>query len=155
MFETIVWATDGSPVADAALPLVTELARAHGSKITVFHANELFRGGRFAGGSILADEDELQAKIDGQIDELRAAGFEAEPKIVACYGHRIPQLIADEAVESGADVIVIGTHGRGLATTALLGSVTKALLHVAPCPVLAIPARLPAAATTREPAAVA
>jgi len=54
MFRTIVWATDGSELADSALPLVTELARANGSKIVVFHANELFRGSRLSGGPILA-----------------------------------------------------------------------------------------------------
>ena len=139
MFRTIVWATDGSAIADSALPFVTELARSHDSKIVVFHANEQFRGGRFAGGPVLADEDVLQEKIEEQIVELRDAGFSVERKIAACYRHRIPELIADAAAESDADVIVIGTHGRGPAATALHGSITKALLHLAPCPVLAIP----------------
>ena len=147
MFRTIVWATDGSALADSALPFVTELASANGSRIVVFHANELFRGGRLSGGPVLADEAELQAKIEKQVSSLRDAGFFTELKVEASYRHRIPQLIADAASESNADVIVIGTHGRGLAGTALLGSVAKGLLHVAPCPVLAIPpARTPAVA---------
>jgi nucleotide-binding universal stress UspA family protein len=156
MFETIVWATDGSEIADSALPFVTELARAHDSKIVVFHATELFRGGRFAGGPIFADEDVLQAKIEQQSGELREAGFAVEPKTVATYRHRIPQLIADAAVECEAGVIVIGTHGRGIAATALLGSVTKALLHLAPCPVLAIPSLYhPTVAKSSEAVALA
>ena len=156
MFETIVWATDGSELADSALPLVTELARAHGSKIVVFHVNELFRGGRLSGGPVLADEEELQAKIEKQISGLRDAGFTVELKVEASYRHGISQLIADMASESKADVIVIGTHGRGIAATALLGSVAKGLLHVAPCPVLAIPpARKPAVAKTPEMVTVA
>ena len=81
MFETIVWATDGSELSDSALPLVTELARAHGSKIVVFHANELFHGGRMSGGPVFADEEELQAKIQKQIDDLSDAGFTAELKV--------------------------------------------------------------------------
>ena len=36
MFKTIAWATDGSELADRALPIVTTIARAHGSRIVVF-----------------------------------------------------------------------------------------------------------------------
>ena len=61
MFETIVWATDGSELADRALPLVTELARVHGAKIVAVHANELLAG-RFGGAPMLADEDELRSR---------------------------------------------------------------------------------------------
>ena len=151
MFETIVWATDGSELADSALPLVTELARAHGSKIVVFHVNELFYGGRLTGGPVLADEDDLQAKIQSQIRDLSDAGLSAELKVEASHRHGISQLIAEAASESKADVIVIGTHGRGVAATALLGSVAKGLLHFAPCPVLAIPpVREPAVEKTPE-----
>ncbi len=139
MFETIVWATDGSELADAALPFVTDLALAHNSKIVVFHVNELYRGGRFGGGPVLADEEAIQAKVARQLAELREAGFPAELQVKASYRHGIPHLIADAATACSADVIVIGTHGRGVAATALLGSIAKGLLHVAPCPVLAIP----------------
>ena len=156
MFGTIIWATDGSELADSALPLLTELARVHESKIVVFHVNELFRGGRMSGGSVLADEDELQIKVEKQAGDLRKAGFAVELKVEATHHHRIAQQIADAAFESKADVIVIGTHGRGVASTALHGSVAKGLLHVASCPVLAIPpVRMPAAAEIPDLATVA
>ena len=65
-------------------------------------------------------------------------------------------MIADAASESKADLIMIGTHGRGIAATALLGSVAKGLLHVAPCPVLAIPpVHAPAVAKNPEMVTVA
>jgi len=41
----------------------------------------------------------------------------------------------------GFDAIVIVTHGHSGATKAVLGSVTEAVLHQAPCPVLVVPAR--------------
>jgi nucleotide-binding universal stress UspA family protein len=156
MFETIVWATDGSELADSALPFVTELAQANASKLVVFHVNELFRGGRMSGGPVLADEDDLQAKIEAQVVGLRAAGLAVELKLEASHSHKIPQLIADVASDCNADVIVVVTHGRGVAATALLGSVAKGLLHVASCPVFAIPpAKRPAVAKTPETATVA
>ena len=59
MFETIVWATDGSELADRALPYVKELARTNGSRIVAVHANELLRG-RFGGAPLLADEPDVR-----------------------------------------------------------------------------------------------
>jgi nucleotide-binding universal stress UspA family protein len=141
MFETIVWATDGSELADRALPLVTDLARMHHSKIVAVHANELLVG-RFGGAPMLADEDELRVKIEQQVMDLRADGFTVEAKFEAGGQHSTAELIAIAAAEVEADLIVIGTHGRGAAATALLGSVAKGLLHFAPCPVLSVtPAR--------------
>lgn len=55
--------------------------------------------------------------------------------------------IADVARETGADLIVVGSHGHSAVAGLLLGSVTQKLLHVAPCPVLAIPAMKQTVAT--------
>jgi nucleotide-binding universal stress UspA family protein len=49
-------------------------------------------------------------------------------------------MIADVARGFGADVVVVGTRGHTAIGGLLLGSVTQRLLHVAPCPVLAVPA---------------
>jgi len=137
MFETIVWATDGSELADRALPLVTELARVHDSRIVAVHANELLQG-RFGGAPMLADEDDVRSRIGKQVEDLRAAGFTVDLRVETGSRHTPAQLIAAAAAEVDADLIVVGTHGRGAVATAMLGSVTKSLLHVAQCPVLAI-----------------
>ena len=42
------------------------------------------------------------------------------------------------AKEVGADLIVMGTHGRRGVSRALLGSITEAVIRTAPCPVLAV-----------------
>jgi nucleotide-binding universal stress UspA family protein len=143
MFETIVWATDGSELADRALPLVIDLARVHGSKIVVLHANELLAG-RFGGAPLLADEDELRSRFGKQVAELRDAGLHAELKIKTGVTG-VGNLIAEAAEEVEADLIVVGSHGRGAVTGALLGSVAKRLLHIAKSPVLVVtPAQVPA-----------
>jgi len=150
MFETIVWATDGSEFADRALPLVVELARTHGSRVVAVHANDMLAG-RFGGVPMLADETELRAKIEEQLDELRVAGFDAELRVETGVTHGVAELIAVAATDAGADLIVIGTHGRGVAATTLLGSVAKGLLHFATCPVLVVtPVREPVASRRRE-----
>jgi nucleotide-binding universal stress UspA family protein len=130
MFDTIVWATDGSELADSTLPLVTELARAHDSKIVAVHADELF-----GGGPVPAGEDELRVKISAQVEDLRNAGFEtAALKLETGNRRGAAELIADAASEFQADLIVVGTRGP------VLGSVASGLIRRAPCPVLAVPA---------------
>jgi nucleotide-binding universal stress UspA family protein len=137
MFETIVWATDGSELADRALPYVTELARANGSRIVAVHANELLRG-RFGGAPLLADEPDVREQIAEQIDGLKADGFDVELKI-ASGTTDTADLVAHAAKDVGADLIVVGTHGHGGFKSAVLGSVARGLLHASSCPVLAVP----------------
>jgi nucleotide-binding universal stress UspA family protein len=137
MFKTIVWATDGSELADVALDQVRELAREDGAKIVAVHANELMRG-RPSGYPALADEPELEEKIGKQIEELRSDGIDAT--LVIRTGNKgVATLIAEAADEVDADLIVVATHGAGGLTAALMGSVARALCHTARRPLLVIP----------------
>jgi nucleotide-binding universal stress UspA family protein len=138
MFKTIVWATDGSELADNALAVVVDLARIHTSKIVAVHADERLQG-RFGGAPVLADEPELRDKIHAQVEQLRETGLDAELKVAVGSTHPADELIAETARQVEADLIVVGTHGRGAIGSALLGSVAKGLLHLAPCPVLVVP----------------
>jgi nucleotide-binding universal stress UspA family protein len=137
MFETIAWATDGSELADNALEHVRKLAEIHGSRIVAVHANELLSG-RYGGAPLLADEPEIEEKLARQIGELRAAGFDAKLE-VRTGGQDLAKLIAGAADDVGADLIVVGTHGRGGVTAALVGSVARGLCHTSHLPVLVVP----------------
>jgi nucleotide-binding universal stress UspA family protein len=137
MFETIAWATDGSELADSALERVQELARIHGSEIVAVHANELLKG-RFGGAPLLADEPDIRAKIEAQVTGLRSAGFDARLEVLS-GGDDVARLIERAAEEAGADLVVVGTHGRGGVTATLLGSVARALCHTSRRPVLVVP----------------
>lgn len=139
MFETIIWATDGSEAADAALPYAKGLAESEGHKLVIAHSKELLRG-RAGGHPMYADEDELQEKIRGQAEELRKDGVDVTLKIETDAAPGAAHMIADVARDVGADVIVVGTRGHTAIGGLLLGSVTQRLLHIAPCPILAIPA---------------
>jgi nucleotide-binding universal stress UspA family protein len=137
MFETIVWATDGSDLADDALEHVVALARAHQSRIVAVHANELFVG-RYGGAPMYADEPEMREKIAHQVEDLRTAGFDAELEIRS-GSHDVATLVARAADDVGADLIVVGTHGHGGLAAALMGSVARGLCHQANQPVLVVP----------------
>ena len=53
------------------------------------------------------------------------------------------QVIVDEAERWGADLIIVGSHGYGFWQRALLGSVSNAVVHHAPCSVLVVRAARP------------
>jgi nucleotide-binding universal stress UspA family protein len=139
MFKTILWATDGSEIADSALPFAKTLASGKNAELIVLHSNEIFIGGRATGLPVFADEEELQAKIDHQVDELRADGFDARFILVPSTSKGSAEVIADAARETSADVIVIGTHGHAPILGVVAGSVAQQLLHLAPCPVMVVP----------------
>ena len=139
MFETIIWATDGSEAADAALPYAKGLAEGEGRSLVVVHSKELLHG-RAGGWPVYANEDELQAKIRRQADELRSQGLDVTLRIETVGAPGAAKMIADAARSFGADVIVVGTRGHTAIGGLLLGSVTQRLLHIASCPVLAVPA---------------
>lgn len=140
MFKKIIWATDGSPSAERALPYAKELAREGGGSLLVVHAVETFTGSRAAGLPLNAEEDEMKARIEQQVEQLKADGVDAELKVVAGLGAHAAHAITEAAEEAGADVIVTGTRGHTALSGLLLGSVTHRLLHVSTCPVLAVPA---------------
>ena len=142
MFETIVWATDGSGAADRALPIAKELAEQSHGELVVVHVKELMIG-RAAGYPVFADDEEIEARIREQFAELKQAGLDARLEVVTEAGSQPAHAIADLAEAAGADVIVVGTRGHGPVAGLLLGSVTQRLLHIAHCPVLAIPDRDP------------
>jgi nucleotide-binding universal stress UspA family protein len=149
MFKTIVWATDGSDAADAALPYVKGLAEGEGHRLVVVHSKEVLRG-RAGGYPVYADEDEVLGKIQRQADELRAGGLDVTLRIETTAAPGAAHVIAAAARTFAADVIVVGTRGHTAIGGLLLGSVTQRLLHIASCPVLAIPAKVAIAAEEPE-----
>lgn len=87
------------------------------------------------GDKIRENKGRCQAKVDELAETLRGEGIKAEP---ALRGGLPADSIVSAAAESGADLIVMGTHGRrGLAHFAS-GSVAEAVLRRSPCPVLTV-----------------
>jgi nucleotide-binding universal stress UspA family protein len=151
MFKSIIWATDGSAAADRAMPIVKSLATDSGAEVVVLHTDELLVG-RGGGQSVIPDEEQMRQKIEGQAKELRDAGLNAGSRIVTVATAGTAKTIADSAQELGSDLIVVGTRGHTALAGLLLGGVTQRLLHISPCPVLAVPAGKAAEAAPAETA---
>jgi nucleotide-binding universal stress UspA family protein len=128
MFHTIVLALDGSEGADRAAPAAIELAERDGARVIVAHAQTR------------SVETEINAHLDRQISDLRAASIASEVVIArSVLEGREADAIAQIAHDRDADVIVIAGRGRSPFVGAILGSVTQRLLHVADRPVLVVP----------------
>lgn len=141
MFTTIIWATDGSAHADRALELAVQIAETDHAELHVAHVAEKLVGGRTTGQNVLADEDEIEARIRAQTSKI-AAEHEFTTRlhtVVAEGAGRTASRLAELADEIGADLIVVGTRGRSALRGAMLGSVTQRLLHESTCPVLSVP----------------
>lgn len=138
MFEVIVWGSDGSDHADRALDYARELAKANSARVVAVHVKEMSVG-RAAGYPVQVDEEEVEQKIQRQVKDLKDAGLNTIYEQRGATAGGAAHALADAAKEAGAEVIVVGTRGQGPIAGLLLGSVTHRLLHVAPCPVLAVP----------------
>jgi len=145
MFTTIVWATDGSPNADRALTVAKALVQEHGASLVVVHIVQRFA--TETGLAVHADEELVKDRLERVVEELSGEGIDATLKIVNHIGPQPAHEVADIARGLGADLIVVGARGHGAVAGLALGSVVLRLLHIAPCPVVAVPA-IPSAAPT-------
>lgn len=138
MFKVIVWASDGSEHADRALEYAQKLAEASSAKLIATHVREI-NVGRAGSYPVQPGEDETEQKIQGQAKAAKDSGIDAEYEQPGAVVGSAAHAIADLAAARNADLIVVGTRGQGPVKGLLLGSVTQRLLHIATCPVLAVP----------------
>ena len=79
--------------------------------------------------------------------DARAAGIDARSILVRGTSVRgnPTRKILQEITRVKPDLVVVGSHGHGRVYEALLGSVSSAVVHKAPCPVVVVPTRKRAA----------
>jgi len=151
MDRCIVCGVDGSADSQAALAVAVDLAarlRLRLIMANVVEPSPTPYAGASLGGAMsqprLTTTDRQEAIARGLLTELsEAMGLErADQRVVLGYA---AERLADLADEEGAELIVVGSRGRGAFKAAFLGSVSTSLIGVARCPVLVVP---PGAADT-------
>jgi nucleotide-binding universal stress UspA family protein len=86
-----------------------------------------------------APVEEVPAQVTRAFQAFLARGALRRPPIaVVRQGPIVPTIIA-YAVETAADLIVLGSHGREGVQHVLFGSTAERVLHKAPCPTLVVP----------------
>jgi nucleotide-binding universal stress UspA family protein len=139
--RNIVVATDFSDLADHALDEAVELAEKLGAKITLVHSYEIPVYGFPDGILVASAEVTTQIQIASQkqltdaVDRRKAIPVSITP--VLRMGAPWDEISA-VAAETGAGLIVIGTHGRRGISRALLGSVAERVIRTATLPVLVV-----------------
>jgi nucleotide-binding universal stress UspA family protein len=138
--KKILIATDGSAPAREAIKFGLELAEEHAAEVTFVHVVPVL-------DRSFADGIGVPAAKPHQIDEVDRRPVEdalalATERDVDAQAELLAGLPADEIVayadDLDADLIVLGSRGRGALATALLGSVSRAVLHEARRPVLVV-----------------
>ncbi|HEV8463118.1 MAG TPA: universal stress protein [Gaiellaceae bacterium] len=139
MYETVVWATDASHIADDALPEALRVLEP-GGRLLVFHCDERFPGSRTGGTPVLADEADRRAKLHEQVEDMVERGIDAVLFVETTH-HNAAVEIARFASDQHAEAIVCGSRGQGAVTGTLTGSVAMRLPHFATCPVIVVSER--------------
>jgi len=132
----IVVGVDGSPDARRALDWALSEARLTGGRCLLVHCYDY---GIAASSPFVAPAFEditaaAQATLDEELTVARASGLPIEGKVV--FGRAAKSLV-DAAQD--ADLLVVGSRGRGGLKGTLLGSVSSTCVHHANCPVVVIP----------------
>lgn len=136
--QTILFPTDLSPQAQPAFEVACAMAREGRGRVVVLHVERLPLAtlGGTAGVPPLPTEYD-RARLEEELYRLRSseAGISVERRLE--YGD--PEaVILTVAQEIGADLIVMGTHGRTGLRRLLMGSVAEHVVRHANCPVLTI-----------------
>lgn len=97
--------------------------------------------------SVTTSLEEAEARLHKWLLPARAAGLTCE--VMAVDGNNPAARIIEVAESIQADLLVMGTHGRGGFERLLLGSVTEKVVRSAHCPVLTVPP--PAVSTASLP----
>ncbi|HEV2087223.1 MAG TPA: universal stress protein [Cryptosporangiaceae bacterium] len=136
----VVTGVDGSPRSVGALAFAFEEASLHGQGLTAVHAWQVPET-VFEAGPIPAvyDMDAASDAAARVLAEALAGWQDAYPdvRVERRVVHAAPaKALLDHA--KGAELLVVGTRGRGGFTGLLFGSVSQAALHHAPCPVAVV-----------------
>jgi nucleotide-binding universal stress UspA family protein len=140
--------TDFSETADAALDYAGLLAERFGAAIQLLHVlDDPLEAEGLSADAYIGEAPSIRTALLQDAQSRLAhrgvspdGGSAIEREVLFGYG---ATTIAEYAAIRGADLIVMGTHGRTGIAHLLLGSVAERLVRMAPCPVLTV--RHPAA----------
>ena len=138
MLGTLLVPLDGSPAAEAALPVALKLARSSGAEVVLVRATlALARGGSPDPAALAAAVADAETYLDLQAARIAAAGVPV--RTAAPYGPAA-ECIVDNAQLQAADLIVMSAHGASNTTRWGHGGVAEKVVEGAEVPVMLLPA---------------
>jgi nucleotide-binding universal stress UspA family protein len=144
--KRILVATDGSTCGDRAVDYAAQLAKTDGADLLIVNViggyslpDKVFSS--FTGAQQIWLKELLESLSAELLTKARdrALGVGVATIQLESRTGDVALTIIEIAQEKGADVIVVGKRGAGLAARLLLGSISHKLVSLAPLPVTVVP----------------
>ena len=141
--KIVLCPTDFSPVSERGLFLATQACELLGARLVVQHNLDTFPLLYMANPEVLPESEtrlleEQGLEAQAMLKELLAQLPKQLPVETRVTTGKAPVSILELARELPADLIVMGTHGRGGLGHMLVGSTTEHVMLQSPCPVLTV-----------------
>ena len=143
MFKHILVPVDGSETSLQAVSKAAELAKAFNSEVTAVYVLDPYPftgvGADFAYGQaqyLSAATAEANKALEDVTERMKDTGVTV--KTLVGEGHALHEGIVRVGENGGADLIVMGSHGRRGLEKLVLGSVAQRVLQTAKVPVLVV-----------------
>ena len=153
MIKNILCPVDRSPSSLQAFSYAIALARWQGARLDLL---EVIEAAVPTGSRRVPEDDSVpndtRAALERDLRRVLTArrASDVRVKIIMRKGHVVQEILA-QAKASRADLVVIGSHGRGGVQRLVLGSVAEKVLRLATCPVLTVRSGVSVTRRSRSP----
>ena len=133
MFDDVLVGVDGRPGGRDAIALASRL-RSPDGRLTLAHVHggQLAAAHAISPGVVATDREARETLLER---ELAAADLATGAELIGIEALSPGRALHQQAEEQGADLIVVGSCGRGVLGRAMLGDDTRAALNGSPCAV--------------------
>jgi nucleotide-binding universal stress UspA family protein len=139
VFERLLVPVDFGPASERAADIAVAIADKLGATVELVHSFHVPTIAYGEGIATYVPYDDLRRDAEKALEAERARVAARAPSIQAALVEGDPRdRIADLATERGADLIVMGTHGRRGLSRVVFGSVAERIVRTSPVPVLTV-----------------
>jgi nucleotide-binding universal stress UspA family protein len=135
--NNILFTTDFSPAAEAALPYAAELTRRFGAHLFALHVRPPTVNPMTQPQTWPILEEQAREEAEAEREKLAGAFPGLTPKVIIAEGD-LWSAISSVIEKNDIDLLVLGTHGRTGVKKFFLGSAAEEIFRQAPCPVLTV-----------------
>jgi nucleotide-binding universal stress UspA family protein len=142
MFKRVLVPLDDSEGARRALDLAARWSELSGGRIRLVHYLDLqaFPNAHGYGQPVIhLAQQAAESFLAEQKARLEKTGLQVETSLCLGNGKRLGESISEDAAAWGADLIVLGTHGRKGLSRMLLGSGAEQIIRHGAVPTLVVP----------------
>lgn len=141
LFKKILVPIDGSHTANKALGYALKMAQADAAEVRLIYCIDelsLLSSHEYSGEMAQMARQNGHDILQNGVALANAAQVKVDTRLIDRVGQRLGESVADEAGNWGADLIVLGTHGRRGIGRVLLGSGAEQVMRMSPVPVLMV-----------------